>query len=53
LLSNPAGNNEYFKLELSGFRNPHTVNALKKIVQAEDPSLVFLMKTKLPLKAMK
>lgn len=36
-----------------GLRNPHTVNALKKIVQAEDPSLVFLMETKLPLKAMK
>ena len=36
-----------------GLRNARTVNALKKIVQAEDPSLVFLMETKLPLKAMK
>ena len=36
-----------------GLWNPRTVNALKKIVQAEDPSLVFLMETKLPLKAMK
>ena len=32
LLSNPAGNNEYFK---------KIVNGLKKIVQVEDPSLVF------------
>ena len=31
--------------------NPRTVNALKKIVQVETPSLVFLMETKLPQKA--
>ena len=36
-----------------GFGNPRTVNALKKLVQAEAPSLVFLMETKLPLKSMK
>ena len=33
--------------------NPHTVNVLKKIVQAEAPNLVFFMETKLPQKAMK
>ena len=36
-----------------GLGNPRTVNALKKLVQAEAPSLVFLMETKLPLKSMK
>ena len=36
-----------------GLGNPRTVNALKKLVQAEAPSLVFLVETKLPLKSMK
>ena len=51
LLSNLAGLNEYIKLELLEAWNPRTVNALKKIVQVETPSLVFLMETKLPQKA--
>ena len=53
LLGNPAGHNEYFKLELSGAWEPCTINALKKLVQAEAPNLAFLMETKLPLKSMK
>ena len=34
-----------------GLGNPRTVNGLKKIVQIEAPSLVFLMETKLPRRA--
>ena len=29
-------------------RNPRTVNALVKVVKKEDPSLVFLIETKIP-----
>ena len=36
-----------------GLGNPCIVNALKKLLQAEALSLVFLMETKLPLKSMK
>ena len=51
LVSNPAGINEYIKLELLGAWEPHIVNALRKIVQFEALGLVFLMETKLPLRA--
>jgi len=51
LVSNPARINEYIKLELSGAWELHTVNALRKIVQFEALGLVFLMETKLPLRA--
>ena len=36
-----------------GLGDPRTINALKKLVQAEAPSLVLPMETKLPLKSMK
>lgn len=35
-----------------GLGNPMTVKALRKLVRAEDPSLVFLMETKLMTKQM-
>ena len=47
LLSNSAEHNESFKLELSGGLGTLTVNALVKVVNKEEPIIVFLMETKL------
>ena len=36
-----------------GLGNPWTVQALKRVIKKEDPSLVFLMETKLIVEEMK
>ena len=51
LLSNPVGNNEYSKLDLSGLGNPRTVKTLQKVIQKD--ALIFLMETKSNLDTMK
>ena len=36
-----------------GLENPQTVNALKKAIKIEDPTIVFLMETKSDVEWMK
>lgn len=43
---NPAGSNEYIKLELQRAWEPQIVNALQKMIKREDLKIVFLIKTK-------
>ena len=47
MLSSHIGSNEYHKLELPRAWDPGVVQALKKAIRKEDPSLVFLMETQL------
>ena len=45
LFHSPAGDNEFYMLELPWLRNPQAIQELGDIIRAQDPAVVFLAET--------